>query len=71
MWQPRLGLNRLKPWLTSQGVEPAGQPLGPLGPGSGPLGPHVKYIPVVMMILIFGQLHFVILLNALIWYLSS
>jgi hypothetical protein len=28
--------------------------------GSGPLGPHVKYTPVVMMILTFGQLHFVI-----------
>jgi hypothetical protein len=34
--------------------------LGPLGLGSGPLGPRVKYTPVVMMILTFGQLHFVI-----------
>jgi hypothetical protein len=52
-WQPRLRPNRLKPWL-------AGRPLGPLGLGSGLLGPRVKYTPVVMMILIFGQLHFVI-----------
>jgi hypothetical protein len=49
----------------------AGRPLGPLGLGSGPLGPHVKYTPVVMMILTFGQLHFVIPSNAPIWYLSS
>jgi hypothetical protein len=34
--------------------------LSPLGLGSGPLGPRVKYTPVVMMILTFGQLHFVI-----------
>jgi hypothetical protein len=52
-WQPTLGPNRLKPWS-------AGWPLDPLGLGSGPLGPHVKYTPVVMMILIFCQLHFVI-----------
>jgi hypothetical protein len=45
-WQPRLGPNRLEPW--------------PVGLGSGPLGPRVKYTPVVMMILTFGQLHFVI-----------
>jgi hypothetical protein len=38
----------------------AGQHRGPLGLGSGPLGPYVKYTPVVMMILTFGQLHFVI-----------
>jgi hypothetical protein len=37
-----------------------GRPLGPLSLGSGPLGPRVKYTPVVMMILTFGQLHFVI-----------
>jgi hypothetical protein len=36
------------------------RPLGPLGLGSGPLGPGVKYTHVVMMILIFDQLHFVI-----------
>jgi hypothetical protein len=53
VWQPRLGLNRLKPW-------PAGRPLCSLDLGSSPLGPRVKYTPVVMMILIFGQLHFVI-----------
>jgi hypothetical protein len=52
-WQPSLGPNRLKLWS-------AGRPLGPLGLGSGPLGPRVKYTPVVMMILTFGQLHFVI-----------
>jgi hypothetical protein len=52
-WQPRLGPNCLKPW-------PAGWPLGPLDLGSGPLGPHVKYTRVVFMILIFGQLHFII-----------
>jgi hypothetical protein len=34
--------------------------LGPLGLGSAPLGPCVKYTPMVMMILTFGQLHFVI-----------
>jgi hypothetical protein len=33
---------------------------GPTQPGFDPLGPHVKYTPVVIMILIFGQLHFVI-----------
>jgi hypothetical protein len=38
----------------------AGQPLGPLDLGSGPLDPCVKYTPMVMMILIFGQLHFFI-----------
>jgi hypothetical protein len=38
----------------------AGRPLGPLSPMSGPLGQCVKYTPVVMMILTFGQLHFVI-----------
>jgi hypothetical protein len=38
----------------------AGKPLGPLGLGSGPLGPRVKYTLVMMMILIFGQLHFFI-----------
>jgi hypothetical protein len=37
-----------------------GWPLGPLGLGFGPLGPRVKYTPVVMLILAFGQLHFVI-----------
>jgi hypothetical protein len=52
-WQPRLRPNRLKPW-------PAGWSLGPLGLGSGPLGPCVKHTPVVMMVLTFGQLHFVI-----------
>jgi hypothetical protein len=35
-------------------------PLVPLSLGSGPLGPCVKYNPMVMMILTFGQLHFVI-----------
>jgi hypothetical protein len=43
-----------------QGVGLASRPLGPLSLGSGPLGLHVKYTPVVMMILTFGQLHFVI-----------
>jgi hypothetical protein len=28
--------------------------------GFGPLGPRVKYTPVVMLILTFGQLYFVI-----------
>jgi hypothetical protein len=60
-WQPRLGPNCLKPWPVGKGVGPASLPLGPLGLGSGPLGPHVKYNPMVMMILTFGQLHFVIL----------
>jgi hypothetical protein len=35
---------------------PAARPLGPLGLGSGSLGLRVKYTPVVMMILTFGQL---------------
>jgi hypothetical protein len=60
VWQPRLGLNCLKPWPVGEGVGPIDWPLGPLGLGSGLLGPHVKYTPVVMMILTFGQLHFVI-----------
>jgi hypothetical protein len=38
----------------------ADRPLGPLDLGFGPLSPCVKYTPVVMMILTFGQLHFVI-----------
>jgi hypothetical protein len=38
----------------------AGQPLGPFDLEFGPLGPYVKYTPVVMMILTFGQLYFVI-----------
>jgi hypothetical protein len=38
----------------------AGRPLGPLGLGFGPLGLGVKYTPVVMLILTFGQLHFII-----------
>jgi hypothetical protein len=59
-WQPRLESNRLKPSPTGQGVGPVGRPSGPLGLGSGPIGPRVKYTPVVMMILTFGQLHFVI-----------
>jgi hypothetical protein len=59
-WQPRLGPKCLKPWLTGQGVGLTGWPLGPLSLGSGPLGPCVKYTSVVMMILTFGQLHFVI-----------
>jgi hypothetical protein len=33
----------------------ASRPLGPLGLVPGPLGPHVKYTPVVMIILTFGQ----------------
>jgi hypothetical protein len=49
----------------------AGRPLGSLGLGSDPLSPFVKYNPVMMMILMFGQLHFVIPLNVPIWYLSS
>jgi hypothetical protein len=53
-WQTRLELNYLKFSLAGQGVGPAGRPLGPLGLGYGPLGPHVKYTPVVMMILTVG-----------------
>jgi hypothetical protein len=60
VWQPRLGRNRLKPWPASQGVGSAGLPLDPLSLWSGPLGPYVKYTSVVMMILTFGELHFVI-----------
>jgi hypothetical protein len=50
--QPCPRPSRLKPW-------PTGQLLGPLGLGFGPLVPHVKYTPMVMLILTFGQLHFV------------
>jgi hypothetical protein len=53
MWRPRLGANRLKPW-------PCGRPLGPFSLEFGLLGPRVKYTPTVMMILTFGQIHFVI-----------
>jgi hypothetical protein len=60
MWQLRLGPNRLKTLPAGQGVGPTDRPLCPLGLGSGPLGRRVKYTPVVMMILTFGQLHFVI-----------
>jgi hypothetical protein len=70
-WQRRLGLNCLKPWPTDQGFGLSGRHLGPLGLGFGPLGPRVKYTPMVMMILTFGQLHFVIPWNVPIWYLSS
>jgi hypothetical protein len=59
-WQPRLRPNCLKSWLSGQGVGPADRPLGPLSLGSDPLGPRVKYTPVVMMMLTFGQLQFVI-----------
>jgi hypothetical protein len=59
-WKPRLVPNHLKPWSVGQGVGPAGRLLCPLNLASGPPGPHVKYTPVVMMILTFGQLHFVI-----------
>jgi hypothetical protein len=54
MWKPRLRPNRLKTWLARR---PAPRPIRP---GVWPLGPHVKYTPMVMMILTFGQLHFVI-----------
>jgi hypothetical protein len=60
---PRSWAGRLAPGPTRRGVWPtwsADWPLGPLGVGSGPLGRCVKYTPVVMMILTFGQLHFVI-----------
>jgi hypothetical protein len=58
--QPRLRPDYHKPGPADQGVRPADRPLGQLDLGSGPLGPHVNYTPVVMMILTFGQLHFVI-----------
>jgi hypothetical protein len=45
VWQPKIGLNRLKPWLTGQGVGPSSRALCPLGLGSSPLGPRVKYTP--------------------------
>jgi hypothetical protein len=47
------GPNQHKTWL-------AGFPLGPFDLCFDPLGPCVKYTPVVMMILTFGQLYFVI-----------
>jgi hypothetical protein len=54
------GPNRHKTWQVDQGVWPVEWPLGPFGLGFGPLGPCVKYTPVVMMILTFGQFYFVI-----------
>jgi hypothetical protein len=36
MWQPRFGLNCLKPWPAGQGVGPTIQPLGRLNLGSSP-----------------------------------
>jgi hypothetical protein len=54
------GPNRHKTWLADQEVWTACRSLGPFGLGFGPPGSCVKYIPVVMMILIFAQLYFVI-----------
>jgi hypothetical protein len=51
------GPNRHKTWPAGYGVWPA---FRPFRPGFGPLDPCVKYTPVVMMILTFGQLYFVI-----------
>jgi hypothetical protein len=45
--------DRLKSW-------PVGRPIGSFGLGFGPPRPRVKYTPVAIMILTFGQLHFVI-----------
>jgi hypothetical protein len=42
------------------GIQPASWPLGPFSLEFGPLSPRVKYTLMVMMILTFGQLHFVI-----------
>jgi hypothetical protein len=53
-------LNQLKIWPAGQGAGPVGQPMGPFSLEFGPLGARVKYTPVVMMILTFGQLLFVI-----------
>jgi hypothetical protein len=69
--QPSPGPSWLKPWPPGQRVVSAGWHLGPPGLGFGPLGPCVKYTPMAMLILAFGQLHFVIHWNAPIWYLSS
>jgi hypothetical protein len=71
MCQPSPGPSQLKPWLAGHGVGLASRPLCPLGLGFDPLGPRVKYTLVVMLILTFGQRHFVIHWNAPIWYLSS
>jgi hypothetical protein len=60
MCQPSSQMSQLKPWLVGHVVAPAGRPLGPPGLGFGSLGPRVKYTPVVMLILTFGQLQFVI-----------
>jgi hypothetical protein len=51
VWQPSLGPNRLKLW-------PAGRPLGAFGLVRTWSMCQIHY--VVMMILTFGQLHFVI-----------
>jgi hypothetical protein len=57
-------VNRRRDMSTKSQAKPtqtvAGRPLGPLGLGFGPLGLGVKYTPVVMLILTFGQLHFII-----------
>jgi hypothetical protein len=63
-WPPPTRASSCRSVATKARDEPpqtlADQPLGPLSLGSGPLGPRVKYTPMVMMILTFGQLHFVI-----------
>jgi hypothetical protein len=46
-------MNQLKTYL-------AGWPLSPFSLGFGSLSPRVKYTPMVMMILTFGQLNFFI-----------
>jgi hypothetical protein len=54
------GPNHHKTWPVGQGVWPSDWPLGPFSLGFDALDPCVKYNPVVMMILTFGQLYFVI-----------
>jgi hypothetical protein len=65
MCQSSAGPSQLKPWPAGQGVGPASRHQFPLGLGFGPLGPQVKYTLVVVLILTFGQLHFVHLLDML------
>jgi hypothetical protein len=57
-------MNRRRDMSTKFRAEPtqtlAGRPLGPPSLWFGLLGARVKYTPVVMLILAFGELHFAI-----------
>jgi hypothetical protein len=58
------GSNWHKTWPADLGVWPASRPFVPFSLGFDTLSPCVKYTPMVMMTLAFGQLYFVIPWNA-------